>query len=60
MAEAGQRDRVAFEGIVEDPHTFEFFLNTERDLLIKGGVPEPVVETILGRCYHGLDRIRSP
>jgi hypothetical protein len=55
-----QREQVAeFRNIVENPDNFKNFLELEREILIKGGVPYEVVDLLIEASYQTLDEIKA-
>jgi len=55
-----QRELVAeFRNIVENPDNFEAFLELEREVLIKGGIPYEAVDLLIEASYRVLDEVKA-
>jgi hypothetical protein len=55
-----QRELVAeFRNIVEDPKNFEVFLELEREVMIRGGIPHEVVDLLIEASYRAVGEIKA-
>lgn len=48
-----------FKAIIENPEQFKAFLELERELLIKGGVPQEAVNLIIEAIHRALDDVKN-
>lgn len=54
-----RRRTLEFKSIIEDPTNFERFLELEREVLRKGGVPHDTIERILESCLEAIEEVRE-
>lgn len=55
-----QRELVAeFRRIIENPEHFESFLELEREILMKGGMPYDVVGLLIEASYKALEEVKA-
>lgn len=59
-AQRRQRELVAeFRNIVEDPNNFKVFLELEREVMIRSGIPPQVVDRLIEASYRTLDEVKA-